>query len=209
VSLTFQERVASLVDSDPSTSLLDELFYLKTSFKHASGLYENMVAGVAGNPVHVDMILRRETPDGGDSWVGNNFSYTSFMGEKFSMRALPPEGFPADEQRTALNIPLTKEEFYSVQQYLMGLVDRVEYNYADLGLLSSAVPKGIFVRTMFEEVDGFEDPANVKKVFCSQAVVLVIKACLRGRGWFDNECSRAVSPCRLYHLLKDKLGDCQ
>lgn len=106
-----------------------------------------------------------------------------------------------------------------MQQYLCALVGRVEYNYNDLLSLNPMVPKSVLGWESYPEVEGFEDPKNISKVFCSQAAVLAIKACMGNCGkdgsdgdidgigaLYRNVSSRVVSPKRLFQDLSAALS---
>lgn len=212
---TYENAVRSIIDND--TTDVDEFFSLQLSFKHARETYERVVAGIVGDPVHVDMVLKRLRRDKNDAAkmgheLGNHMYYTAYMNEKFSVNIVGPAGFPDEVDRSTVDIRLTLEEYHRVQQYLVAMVDRVSYNYKDLVSLSPVCPKTTLGYPNFPEIVGFSDPSNVKKVYCSQAVVLVLKSCLGyGQGGGDiqglanlylNVSSRVISPFRLFNDLR-------
>lgn len=158
-----------------------------------------MVSRVVDSPVHVDIVMHM------DDTSSNRFSYTAYMNEKFSLN-LMSERIRSNENYVNLSLDISEEEYHSCNKYLSSMVDRVEYNRSDAMLLLPIMPsKGLFVDTMITDVDG-SDPSNIKSVYCSQAVVLVMRECLKDRAslmeQLDGLNSRLTSPCTLYTRLK-------
>lgn len=149
-------------------------------FKHSKeSTLENIVGFLTGRYVHVDVVM-------------NSMCYTSYMFEAFSANPLPDYN---TETHTCLEICVTQAEYEAALQYVSDMVDReVGYNYKDM--IHSVMPTKDFLGDV-------KDP--VQSVFCSQAVLRCLRACLV-RNTTIMEClkrvnSRFVTPNRLYELL--------
>ena len=153
---------------------------IKFGFRKSDGTtYENMVSTFTGQFVHVDLIIE-------------NRAYTAYVGESFSENDVDPNN-PLYEY---LEFPVTKDEEQAVKTWVCKLVeDKVPYNNSDI--VYCVLPSLYMPDT---------DHEKVKAVFCSQVIVLALRA------FVDNEelqkklakiNSRTCSPQKLYGVLKE------
>ena len=146
---------------------------------------ESVVRWFAGPMIHVDIV------------PGNHpLSYTSYMFETFSVN--PMMGYDP-LTHTCLGIEVTQPEHDAAQQMLLRFVEKgVKYNYNDV---VRCVLPGMGV---FDESDvGAEE--DIKSLYCSQAVTLVLRSCVReNKALSELLCSmnsRFTTPNMLYEAL--------
>lgn len=151
------------------------------------------------DPIHVDIVMHRAgTPS-------KMFAYSAYMNEPFSMNLMNPS-MMRDPTFDNLSLDITVKEYDSCVRYLSKLVDRARYNRSDAMFLLPIIPsKSSFSRVMVPDVDASK-PELIKSVYCSQAVVLLIRECLKGRQHvqyaFDGINSRLTSPHDLYQRMR-------
>ena len=117
---------------------------------------------------HVD-ILPLSDGDG-----DNALTYTSYMGENFSISIAAKHRF-TNQTEVALCLELADEEHEKLTSYLQDLcAANVPYNYTDLAML--VVPAAIRHKLLSDVPS--EDPAHLQSVFCSQAAVLALRNAL-------------------------------
>ncbi len=145
---------------------------------------ENFVSWCAGPMVHCDIVP-------GDHRV----MFTSYMFERFSMNK--PEGYSLGTHE-CISLHVSQEEHDDAQQMLISFVERgIPYNYSDVFKL---------IMPMGGDPEDVKNNEDVKSLFCSQAVVLVLKMTLhQDHGAYDTVCklnSRVTTPSMLYDALK-------
>lgn len=194
----------------------DEATYtMVLRFRHAGTPAEKLVAAVAGNPVHVGIVLHKnqQLSTAGSNQVSFNcISFASFMGEKFSMCTLTEE--MVQNPHTNLAIRVNEQEMERLEKYAMSMVGVVAYNYSDLILAATLSADNRywspFAETMFPDVPISEQncPSKLSSVYCSQAAVLMIRCCLQTDGQagalvkaLANVNSRATSPSDLFKIV--------
>jgi hypothetical protein len=109
-------------------------------------------------------------------------------------------------------LDLDNLEFESFMNYNIDLVNKCKYNTSDL--LFQLLPKS-FLRVMVEDLDHNEE-RHPQKLFCSQAILLTLRNCVREGtrnaamlSVVKNANSRLVTPTDLSHLLYPLLGSPQ
>lgn len=160
-----------------------------------------LVSWFAGAPVHSEILLHEPGS------MSQMFTYTAFMGESFSMSLLSDE-LISSRDFADIAIQITKEELQRLQRYVMRLVEReVPYNFKDLPLAAGVAGNGEVLNTIFPDVSD-DSVELVKTVYCSQAMILAMRACLDDR-LHPELCrdlrtinSRATSPQKLHHIMK-------
>lgn len=193
------EALSDGFGADPETCSV----VLRFPMKPATAIQRAAVAFV-GTPYHVDMVLIRPGTD------QRKFYYTMYMGEKFKINMLP-EWMAKDSNYTNRRLQVTEEELDAVQDYVHALIDRVEYNYTDPIFLMTAFSHNnspsSFTNTIITDVDG-SDPKCLTQLFCSQAVVIILRECLDEKGSnfqlrekLRTTNSRLCSPCDLFHIV--------
>ena len=166
-------------------------------------MFQRFAVKFVNKPVHVDMVLDKQKT------TNRKFYYTMYMGEKFTMNMIPKYSLD-DKLFENWAFSVTDGEFEKMTTYISKLVDRVTYNYVDTMMLMPMMPHtGMFVDTMVPDVDGTQ-PENLHKLFCSQAMVLILRESLDEDGPNQNLLlklrslnSRLTSPSDLYHLLRN------
>lgn len=161
---------------------------------------QKMVSMFVGTPVHSELLLHEP------GTTSQHCTYTAFMGETFSVSILTDQ-LIACEGFVNLGLQVTEEELRALQRFAMRLVERgVEYNYKDLPLAAGMVQSRVVLDTMFPDIlDNTADA--VQAVYCSQAIVLALRACLQ-EAHHPELCkvlaqmnSRAVSPMQLHETM--------
>lgn len=116
---------------------------------------ESIVQWFAGPMIHVDI-------------VNQQLSYTSYMSEMFSVN--PADGY-SELTHASINLQVTQEENDAAQCMLTKFVtSQIPYNYNDAFRCILPGP------TTFDGQD--VDPDDVKTLYCSQAITLVLRSCL-------------------------------
>lgn len=173
--------------------------------RRAGTAWERMVSLVVGNPVHLDVVLAR------DGCSAGKFCFSSYMGQRFEV-AIMNERMIQDDSMTNVYIPVSEEEYERCMGFMMALVEKkTRYDYFDAMVLMPMVPKSGFssevAGTLVEDVDS-RSPEAIKKVFCSQSVVLMLRHSLNPYGKHGNLLkqinemnSKLVSPKQVMGLL--------
>lgn len=159
-----------------------------------------------GPQIHVDTLIH--APGTQHKLI----SYTAYMYEKFSATLMGAE-LIENEDHTSIAIPIDQDECERIQHYLMALVGNATYNYKDLALAMGLLGHGTFANTMCEDIDG-TDPTKITSVYCSQAVVLLLRYCLNPESnaellhEINKLNSRHVTPHKLFETVKNLGREC-
>ena len=160
--------------------------------KSADTLLKKLVKVICGPYVHTELILTQiSTQVVPEVHTG----YTAFMNESFT-RIFQKDFWYDDECHDFLHVPMSEEELLKVGKTCEACVNsKVPYNSVDMVL--SQLP----LRNPTER-----DIYDSKALFCSQAVVLVLRSCLDASHPLQSPLStvnsRVISPSSLYNLLK-------
>ena len=196
--------------------------HLVLRFRQAFTSYEALVARIVGDPVHVDIFLHRKKKSrdfaqsplyesayhASNPTSMNNMSFSAFVGEKFSMTTMTEEIISSSHMN--ISIPVNQQEMERMEKFVISMVGVVPYNYSDIALLMGFVQNSGFTDTMFPDVpvDQQNAPSTLTSVFCSQAVVLMLRSCLDQNGMSGALAkilhavnSRTISPAKLYHMV--------
>lgn len=165
---------------------------------------DSWLAAYAGPLLHTEILpIQNEDPM-------KTMSFTSYMGQPFSASFRVKETYNNDKC-VALAFDVTEQEYLQIISYAHDLCSHnINYNYSDL--LLTALPHTI-QNAMIEDIPS-EDPAHIKSLFCSQAVILILRNGLQENHpvmqAVGNLNSRTILPYKLYHLLKPytKSVDC-
>jgi len=153
--------------------------------KYAESNLDTVVQWFAGPHTHVDIV------------VGNKaHMYTAFIGEPFSRNTLDRY---TPETHDVLTMDVTESQHANAENTMKAWVlMKIPYNFDDV--LRFAVP-------YFQHDEDVQDP--VTSLFCSQAVVLLIRKTMpiddSQRQAVESLNSRTVTPTRLYEIMKENL----
>lgn len=86
-----------------------ERFHLDLIFSTPKNNYDWLVAAAVGQPVHVDMVLRRTMDGEADLSENLRMFYTAYVGEKFSVNLEGSEIVPMDKDRPTVSLGLHRE----------------------------------------------------------------------------------------------------
>lgn len=156
---------------------------------------DTWLAVYAGPFLHTEILpIQNEDPS-------KTMSFTSYMGQAFSASLRVKETYNNDKC-VALAFGVTENEYDKIVSYAYDLCEHnINYNYSDL--LLTALPHTI-QNAMIEDIPS-EDPAQIKSLFCSQAVILILKNGLKNdhpvMQVIKNLNSRTILPYKLYTLL--------
>ena len=155
--------------------------------KSADSFLKKIVKTLAGPYVHVELIVaQRGAPA---------LAYSAYMGENFA--CTPQCDFQySDACHDFLSVPVSPEELHRISRACdTGVKSKIPYNLTDMVL--SQVP----LRYPTEQ-----DFFHAKTLFCSQALVLLLRSCLDPGHTLQEPLrsvnSRTVSPSHLYHTLQ-------
>lgn len=142
-------------------------------------LYEQFVKVCTGPHVHVDLVV-------------NNIAYSAFSGEPFSENVFCAD----DTQYDVLHFNFSDEEVDAIAKWAQRHVElKTPYNEHDI--YYCVLPSRIFVRDIDTEP---------KSLFCSQACILALRACLGENSAIKQRLlqlnSRTCSPASLYAALQ-------
>lgn len=155
-----------------SRSNTNSKFHVVIRSEFPQNKLQRMAAMFVGAPVHSELLLHEP---GTSSQL---CTFSAFMGETFSVNMLTDQ-LVACEGFVDMGLEVTAEELRALQAYVMRLVQRrVPYNYKDLPLVTGIVKSREVLNTMFPDVEG-NNPDKVDSVYCSQAIVLALRACLQ------------------------------
>lgn len=157
--------------------------------KSADTLLKKLVKILAGPYVHTELIVTQSEP------TTIHTAYSTYMSDTFS-RTFQRDFWFADQYHDFLHIPVSKEELQRICKTCEACVEtKIPYNTRDMVL--SQVP----LRNPTEH-DLFHSPT----LFCSQAVVLILRSCLDEmhslQPHLSTVNSRTITPSQLYELLK-------
>jgi hypothetical protein len=153
-----------------------------------------LVKWLAGPYVHVDMLVTQVEFNHATPTL-THMAYSAFMAETFS-RTEQKDFVYGDDSHDFLSLSVTPDELYNIRAACEACVkSRIPYNTTDMVL--SQLP-------LRNPTEG--DVYHTSTLFCSQAMVLVLRSCLDP----DNELqgplamvnSRTVRPSHLHDILK-------
>jgi hypothetical protein len=157
--------------------------------KEADSFIKKVVKTFAGPHVHTDMIVSQIQPK------HLSTAYSSFLGEGFG-RVFQHEFMFSNETHDFLFVDVSAEELRRIGETCEAcVVSKKPYNTKDMVL--SVVPyRNPAEKTIFE----------VDSLFCSQAVILILRSCLYEDHPLQpilwNIHSRTTTPSQLYTELK-------
>ena len=157
--------------------------------KSSDSLLKKIVRTFAGPYVHTEIIVSQLLPN------PIHTSYSAYVGNKFS-RTFQRDLVFSDQTHDFLNIDVSEEELYLISKTCEACVNcKIPYNTSDMVL--SILP--------------FRSPseptiATCSSLFCSQAVVLILRSCLKNEHPLLPNLmgvnSRTVTPSQLYTHLQ-------
>ena len=160
--------------------------------KSTDTMVKKLVKAVCGPYVHTELILtQKET----DKTQRIHTGYSTFLHETFT-RIFQKEFWYDDESHDFLNVVVSDDELHRISQACEACAEsKVPYNAMDMVL--SQLP----MRRPTER-----DLVNSKTLFCSQAVVLILRFGLDKshplQATLRTVNSRTISPTRLFEILK-------
>lgn len=157
--------------------------------KSADSMLKKLVKILAGPYVHTEMIITQSEP------VRVHTAYSAYMSHPFS-RTLQKDFWFEDNCHDYLQIPVSPDELHRICETCEACVEtKVPYNTHDMVL--SQIP----LRNPTER-DLFHAPT----LFCSQAVILILRSCLNDahslQPCLSSVNSRTITPSQLYELLR-------
>ena len=157
--------------------------------KSADTLLKKLVKILAGPCVHTELIVTQHQP----STI--HTAYSAYTGTTFS-RTFQKDFWFDDIHHDFLQIPVSEDEIYRISKACEACTEsRIPYNTRDM--VFSQIP----LRNPTER-DLFHSPS----LFCSQAVVLILRSCLDENHILQpllfSVNSRTVTPSQLYELLR-------
>ena len=166
--------------------------------KSTDSMLKVLVKVLAGPYVHVEMIITQaEFNHTGAAPPATllHTAYSAFMSETFA-RIEQRDFCYGDDSHDFLSLPVTAEELYRIRTACEACVkSKVPYNTRDM--FFSQIP----LRNPTER-----DIYHCKSLFCSQAMVLVLRSCLDPdhelQGPLAMVNSRTTTPSHLYDLLR-------
>lgn len=165
-------------------------------FTKPRGAYDRLVSSIAGNLVHVDL-MPIDTQNCEQSMV-----FTNYMGETFSMN-LCGKRLYNNQRHVALLLETDDNEQELLYSYLHDLCEQnIPYNYTDLAF--EFIPRSISCEVVNDVVS--ENPKEITKLFCSQAIVLALRNSLNHSKGVCRTLrklnSRLTLPIDLFHALR-------
>lgn len=163
--------------------------------KNTDTLLKKLVRILTGPYVHTELVLSFHNFDDAGAAETDHVGYSTFMSETFS-RIPHKEMAYTDDCHDFLNVPVTPEELYRLRKACDACVEsKIPYNTSDMVL--SQLP----MRNPEEH-----DLYSSKALFCSQAVVLLLRVCLDKTHALQKPLaalnSRTVSPSHLYDAMR-------
>lgn len=147
-------------------------------FRRPVMLSDRIIKMLSGPFAHVDLYVHMENK------VGDSPSFTTFMGERFSM-SINMKHYYNNKDYVGLHLRMDLVESMKLFDYVIDLVDhKIPYNFSDLLYqpMKSVLRHSVF----FPDVHS-ENPEELQKVFCSQAFVLGLRNSLH-----DNDLAGAL-----------------
>jgi len=175
----------NLKPHDPN-SKGNDCYYIIISFRNAeayckgdiSASFDRLVSLFTKDPIHCDLIPSVYRNGCSSEPITRKY-YTSYMTEKFSKNDLTQSLISRDENYHDMALPISESEFTSICDLLQGWVEQgVTYNYGDLPLAAGLLGNGRITRTLFPDTC---NPKTPGKLFCSQAVILCLRHCLKDK----------------------------
>ena len=157
--------------------------------KSSDSLLKKIVRAFAGPYVHTEIIVSQLIPN------PIHTSYSAYVGGVFS-RTFQKDFAFSDQTHDYLNIDVSEDELYLISKTCEACANcRIPYNTSDMVL--SILP----MRNPSEPTI-----STCTSLFCSQAMVLILRSCLRKENpLFDHVSavnSRTVTPTQLYTAFK-------
>ena len=157
--------------------------------KSTDSMLKKLVKILAGPYVHTEIIITQASP------TAVHTAYSAYLSNPFS-RTFSKDFWFEDSCHDFLQIPVSADELQRICKTCEACVEtKVPYNARDMVL--SQIP----LRNP-KEHDLFHTPT----LFCSQAVILILRSCLDCEHTL-HEClgsvnSRTITPSQLYELLR-------
>lgn len=201
-----QPPESDYISFDPSI-VLQQTPCVVLRFKHhdSSSLLEAVTNIVVGDEVHVDMTI--SDPNS----ACTAFRYSCYAGCKMGTY-LMDENYLFDPYFTTVAIPIRESDRDKFLSYLNTLSKSdVLYNWADAYILMpfNSSRRMHWSDTMInEDNQDYANPAQIKKLFCSQMVIVALRHCLHPVVHRHLLCQlhqvncRLTSPCKLFSLLQ-------
>lgn len=156
--------------------------------KSTDTFVKQLVKALAGPYVHVELVVSPA-----DNTPAQ--AYSAYLGENFT--CTPQHAFEySDERHDFLHVPVNTDELYRVKRACeTGVMSKIPYNLTDMILCQ------IPFRYPTEQ-----DFYHAKTLFCSQALVLLLRACLNEEHPLQEVLhkvnSRTITPSHLYTTLR-------
>ena len=159
--------------------------------KSADSMLKKLVKILAGPYVHTEIIITQSQP------TPVHTAYSAYLSHSFS-RTFQKDFWFEDNCHDFLQIPVSTDELQRICETCEACVEtKVPYNTHDMVL--SQVP----LRNPTEH-DLFHSPT----LFCSQAVILILRSCLDDvhslQPFLSTVNSRTITPSQLYDLLRQQ-----
>ena len=163
--------------------------------KSTDTLIKKLVKLMSGPYVHTEFIVTEKVFDNEGNHSMTHIGYTTYMRENFS-RVFQKDFWYGDEYHDFLSLPVTPEELFRISMACEACVEsKIPYNTSDMVLCTMPL------RNPTER-----DLYSSKSLFCSQAIVLLLRSCLDKDNKLQEPLafvnSRTVTPTRLYEILK-------
>ena len=157
--------------------------------KSADTFLKRVVRAMAGPYVHTEIVVSQGQPAAAQT------SYAAYMSETFS-RTHQSNFWYEDQSHDFLSVRVSCDELKRISDTCEACVEtRVPYNTSDM--LFSIIPlRNPKEKTIFQ----------AKSLFCSQAIVLVLRTCLETTHPLQADLapinSRTITPSQLYSVLR-------
>jgi len=165
-------------------------------FRKPVFMTDRFLSCFAGKLVHCDIMpVDSKTAE-------NSLNFTSYVGEHFSA-SVTGKRFYNNKDNMALCLEISEEENDAMISYLYELCENnIPYNYVDLA--AEMLPSQV-ARFVVDEISS-DDPKQITNLFCSQAVVLVLRNSLSEKGELckilKHQNCRLTLPYELFTILQ-------
>jgi len=159
--------------------------------KSADSMLKKLVKILAGPYVHTEIIITQSQP------TKVHTAYSAYMAHTFA-RTFQKDFWFEDQYHDFLHIPVSADELQRICKTCEACVEtKIPYNTRDMVL--SQVP----LRNPTEH-----DLFHCSTLFCSQAVILILRSCLDEthslQPYLSTVNSRTITPSQLYELLRQE-----
>jgi hypothetical protein len=163
--------------------------------KSTDTLIKRLVKFVCGPYVHTELIVTEKVFDVKGDHSLTHIGYTTYMRENFG-RVFQKDFWYSDEYHDFLLLPVTPEELFRISKACEACVEsKIPYNTTDM-ILCTMPLRNPTERDLYAS----------KSLFCSQAIVLLLRSCLDRENKLQDTLafvnSRTVTPTHLYETLK-------